>query len=186
MQLYLNSFLLISFTMEKYRAIVKYKTSYYTFYLPIALAAKIVGMKDIQLTALESFAHQLGYFFQVQDDYLDAFGSEKITGKIGTDIQNGKCTWSFLCAKEKCSMGQLELLLENYGQCDISKVAIVEAIYDDLLVGNECIRHMQDVHKNIMQCIENLNKNVDFGIATFMRQLLEVVVSVPEVAGNWC
>ena len=32
--------------MERYSSIVKYKTSYYTFYLPVALSLAMVKMKN--------------------------------------------------------------------------------------------------------------------------------------------
>ena len=33
-----------NFNMEKYKAIVKYKTAYYSFFLPVALAMRLVSM----------------------------------------------------------------------------------------------------------------------------------------------
>ncbi|ODM87183.1 Farnesyl diphosphate synthase [Orchesella cincta] len=169
------------YTMEKYKAIVKYKTCYYTFHLPIALAATIAELKDtVTLKHLEQFALKLGYLFQVQDDFLDCFASENLTGKIGTDIQNGKCTWLFICAKDNCSQEELELLLDNYGYEDKHKVDIVKKLYDNLLVQEKCIGHMQDMAEDILHKVENFNcKQVNI----FMQHLVETVISVPKFRG---
>jgi farnesyl diphosphate synthase len=74
---------------------VQFKTAIYSFYLPFACAALLLNCKD-SLVEARSIALQLGILFQVQDDVLDVFGDPEMTGKIGTDIEEGKCTW-LLC-----------------------------------------------------------------------------------------
>ncbi|ODM88273.1 Farnesyl pyrophosphate synthase, partial [Orchesella cincta] len=82
------------------------------------LAATIAELKDtVTLKHLEQFALKLGYLGR----FLGLFCLRKLTGKIGTDIQNGKCTWLFICAKDNCSQEELELLLDNYGYEDKHK-----------------------------------------------------------------
>eukprot|EP00959_Pyramimonas_sp_CCMP1952_P395474 8286558-Pyramimonas_sp.AAC.1 len=63
------------YTMEKYQYIVEYKTSLYSFYLPVACAMILSGVKDKAAyeTAREVCCH-IGEYFQIQDDYLDCYG----------------------------------------------------------------------------------------------------------------
>ncbi|ODM91554.1 Farnesyl pyrophosphate synthase [Orchesella cincta] len=168
------------FTIEKYKAIVKYKTSYYTFHLPITLGATILGLKDIKtLKHLEQFALKLGYLFQVQDDFLDCFAPENLTGKIGTDIQNGKCTWLFICAKDSSSQEELEQLLDNYGYEDKHKVDIVKNLFEHLQIRSKCIEHVRNLTQELTEHLKQLNNNKE--ISVLMGYLLETVVSVPMI-----
>lgn len=83
------------FTMERYKSIVANKTAYYSFYLPVALAMYMSGFgKDPEVfRQAKTILLEIGNFFQVQDDFIDCFGDVNISGKIGTDIMDGKCTW---------------------------------------------------------------------------------------------
>ncbi|XP_078064354.1 farnesyl pyrophosphate synthase, partial [Mustelus asterias] len=75
---------------------------------------------------------EMGEFFQIQDDYLDCYGDPEVTGKIGTDIEDNKCSWLVIQALSRVSPDQRQLLAENYGRSDPEKTAKVKALYEEL------------------------------------------------------
>jgi len=74
----------------------------------------------------------LGEYFQIQDDYLDCYGNPEVIGKIGTDIEDNKCSWLINQALAKASPEQYKLLNENYGKKNPKNVAVIKQIYKDL------------------------------------------------------
>lgn len=122
-----------NFSMEKYRFIVIYKTSYYSFFLPVALALhqlNIGSAKNLKLA--EDILIPMGEYFQIQDDYLDNFGLPEHIGKIGTDIMDNKCSWLVNQALAICTPEQKKILEDNYGRKDKDKEAVVKKLYDEL------------------------------------------------------
>ncbi|ROT63119.1 farnesyl diphosphate synthase [Penaeus vannamei] len=68
-------------------------------------------------------------FFQVQDDYLDCFGDPSVTGKVGTDIAEGKCTWLSVVALQRATPAQRALMEQHYGNPEEESVNKVRALY---------------------------------------------------------
>ncbi|EDO40981.1 predicted protein [Nematostella vectensis] len=121
------------FTLDRYRTIVKHKTAFYSFYLPVALAMFVAGIKDEASHAnAKIILLEMGEFFQIQDDYIDVFGDASVTGKVGTDIEEGKCTWLVVQALKRANAQQLTIIKENLGINDIEASAKVKRVYREL------------------------------------------------------
>lgn len=124
---------LSNFDMQKYTFIVLFKTAYYSFYLPVALSLYLLDLATpSNLAQAKKILIPLGEYFQIQDDYLDNFGRPEVIGKIGTDIQDNKCSWLINQALVRASPDQLEILKANYGRKDAEKEAEVKKVYVDL------------------------------------------------------
>lgn len=122
-----------SFSMDKFTFIVIYKTAYYSFYLPVALALyqqNIATPKNLKQA--EQILIPLGEYFQAQDDYLDNFGLPEHIGKIGTDILDNKCSWLINTALAIATPEQRKILDDNYGRKDPTKEAAVKKLYGEL------------------------------------------------------
>lgn len=131
---------LSGFVMDNYNSIAVYKTAYYTFYLPVALSLLYTGRATPQnLKQAEEILLAMGVYFQVQDDYLDNFADPTVTGKIGTDIQDNKCSRLVILALERCSVQQRALLEANYGRKEGLCVKKIKELYDKL--GLEGVYH---------------------------------------------
>jgi farnesyl diphosphate synthase len=124
---------LANFSLDKYSFIVIYKTAYYSFFLPVALALHQLNIATPEnLRQAEAILIPLGEYFQVQDDYLDNFGDPAHIGKIGTDIIDNKCSWLVNQALARCTPDQRAVLEANYGRKDKACEAAVKALFDEL------------------------------------------------------
>jgi farnesyl diphosphate synthase len=143
------------FTEERYKSIVKYKTAFYSFYLPVAMGMHMVmnGNLAADSPALEqarSICCAMGEYFQIQDDYLDCFGDPETIGKIGTDIQDKKCSWLAVQALKRCRGPEdRRLLEENYGVWDDVKVARVKQLFRDLGLVQAFEAYEEESHRQI-------------------------------------
>lgn len=143
-------------TMEDYRQMITLKTS-----VLLAASLKMGGIlgggSEGNLSHLYNFGKNLGIAFQIQDDYLDAFGDQKKFGKqTGGDIIVNKKTYLLIKAWE---LGTAEvhkqitqLLSENEDQKVEKMLEIYRLCKVDEWAKNEKKRFITQA----MVCLENI------------------------------
>jgi farnesyl diphosphate synthase len=122
------------FTEERHTNIVVYKTAFYSFYLPVCIGILCAEVKISKagMDIVEKMCIGIGKFFQIQDDYLDCYGDPETIGKIGTDIEDAKCSWMVVKALQLCSIEDRKMLDECYGKKDPENVENVKELYEKL------------------------------------------------------
>lgn len=138
------------FTIERHANIVQYKTAYYSFYLPVAMGMLLSNIRNIEAyTVSKKICCLMGEYFQIQDDYLDCYGNPEVIGKIGTDIQDNKCSWLIVQALNICNEKQRQILKDNYGQNDPKKIQIVKNLYKELNMEQLYLKYEENSYQQI-------------------------------------
>ena len=108
------------------------------------MGALIGGASPQEAENLYLYGYNLGLAFQVADDYLDAYGDEKVFGKpIGGDIANNKKCWLTTRALEKADADTKSALLEALALPSSTeaqrteKISRVMGFYDALGIADE-------------------------------------------------
>ncbi|MCW8979993.1 MAG: polyprenyl synthetase family protein, partial [Altibacter sp.] len=96
-------------TLSEYIQMIDYKTAVLlgaAMKMGAIVANASEGCKD----AIYAFGRNLGIAFQLQDDYLDAFGTEEFGKKLGGDILENKKTFLYLKTLELASPNDADCL----------------------------------------------------------------------------
>jgi geranylgeranyl diphosphate synthase type II len=142
--------------LDEYIRMIGLKTSV-LLAASLQMGAVLGGASAGNLQHIYAFGHNLGIAFQVQDDYLDAFGDPaKFGKKVGGDIVANKKTFLMIKALESCSGNQLKelkrLMQENPGdkvektlsifrECGVDKWAF--DLKDQYL--NAALQHLEEM-----------------------------------------
>lgn len=119
-------------TLSEYLKMIEYKTAV-LIAAAMKMGAIVAGASKQDQIKIYEFGKNLGIAFQLQDDYLDAFGNPETFGKqVGGDIIENKKTFLYLRAMAFCDadeMMQLEHLYSIYPEDDEEKVKTVKQIF---------------------------------------------------------
>ncbi|TVT98932.1 hypothetical protein EJB05_55745 [Eragrostis curvula] len=163
---------LSKYNLTVHRRIVQYKTSYYSFYLPVACALLLSGENLDNFGDVKNILVEMGTYFQVQDDYLDCYGDPEFIGKIGTDIEDYKCSWLVVQALERADENQKSILFENYGKSDPKSVAKVKDLYKELNLEAVFHEYERESYNKLIADIEaQPNKAVQTVLKSFLHKI---------------
>lgn len=97
------------------------KTAHYTISGPLSVGALLAGTDDKTLKAIENYGVPVGIAFQLRDDELGLFSTEKTLGKpIGSDVREGKLTILRIKALENAKDKDKEFLEYAYGNRELT------------------------------------------------------------------
>ncbi len=99
-------------SLDEYLEMISLKTSV-LLAASLEMGAILGGASEGNCRHIYEFGKNLGIAFQIQDDYLDAFGDpEKFGKEVGGDIRQNKKTFLLLHAMEVANPAQKKLLEE--------------------------------------------------------------------------
>jgi len=110
--------------------------------------------RDVQ-QLLYDFGINLGLSFQLNDDWLDAFGDAALTGKKpGGDIEEGKKTWLYIKAVDK---SQIQELWNRYkGE---ERVTATLGLFYELSLDKNLKALADSYHENAMEDLRKLEQH---------------------------
>jgi len=119
-------------TEAEYLKMIEYKTA-----VLLGAAMKMGGIvaktSEENRNLIYDFGRNLGIAFQLQDDYLDAFGNPETFGKqVGGDIIENKKTFLYLKALEHGNAEDRQRLLQYFAEHPedaAAKIAVVKEIF---------------------------------------------------------
>lgn len=150
---------------------------------------RMAGIKDESLYKQASdILLPLGEYFQVQDDYLDAFGDPAVIGKVGTDIQDNKCSWPINVVLLNATPEQRAQLDEHYGRKNADSEALVKQIYtaQNIDIPGKFAKYEQETYDRLTKLIAEVDESKGARREVFTSFLKKVSVRAPRSKERTC
>src|SRR5690606_28326452 len=120
-------------SIQQYLKMIEYKTAVLVG-AALQMGAIVAKTSDTNKKAIYDFGLNLGIAFQLQDDYLDAFGDPETFGKqVGGDIIENKKTYLYMKALEQSTQQEKEQLLHLYSiksDDNHDKIELVKQVFE--------------------------------------------------------
>ena len=151
-------------TLPEYLKMIQYKTAV-LLGAAMKMGAIIAQTSTQNANFIYDFGLHLGIAFQLQDDYLDAYGNPETFGKqVGGDIIENKKTYLYLKAIEYATVEQKEQLLHLYSikpQDNFEKIESVKELFIATGASAATQKAIQDYTQKAFDTLDQLEIHPD-------------------------
>jgi len=151
-------------TIPEYIKMIEYKTAVLVA-AAMKMGAIIAETSEENANLIYDFGLNLGLAFQLQDDYLDAFGDPETFGKqVGGDIIENKKTYLYLKAMEFAKDEEKEILSHLFSiqpEDNFEKINTVKAIFNNSGSSASTQKAIQDYTLKAFEIVEKMNIESD-------------------------
>jgi geranylgeranyl diphosphate synthase type II len=147
-------------TIDQYLKMIEYKTAVLVG-ASMKMGAIVAETSAENANLIYDFGLNLGLAFQLQDDYLDAFGNPETFGKqVGGDIIENKKTYLYLKAIEFANSDEKEQLLHLFSiqpEDNSAKIASVKEIFNSSGASSATQKAIQDYTLKAFETLRNIS-----------------------------
>jgi geranylgeranyl diphosphate synthase type II len=151
-------------TIPEYLKMIEYKTAVLVA-AAMKMGAIIAQTSKENSRLIYDFGINLGLAFQLQDDYLDAFGNPETFGKqVGGDIIENKKTYLYLKAIEFANPAEKEQLLQLFSvkqDENTDKISAAKAIFNSTGASKETQKAIEEYTLKAFETLEKMTISED-------------------------
>ncbi|MDP3681771.1 MAG: polyprenyl synthetase family protein [Flavobacterium sp.] len=151
-------------TIPEYLKMIQYKTAVLVA-AAMKMGAIIAETSEENANLIYDFGLNLGLAFQLQDDFLDAFGDPETFGKqVGGDIIENKKTYLYLKAvafSNEAEAEELRRLFSIQPEDNTEKIKTVKELFNSSGASKATQDAIQDFTFKAFQTLDKMNISVD-------------------------
>ncbi|PJB12754.1 MAG: polyprenyl synthetase [Flavobacteriales bacterium CG_4_9_14_3_um_filter_40_17] len=151
-------------SIDEYKEMIRRKTAV-LMGAALEMGAVVANASETNRKLICDFGIQLGLAFQLQDDYLDAFGNPATFGKqVGGDILENKKTFLYLKAigsANKEQVKQLEYFFNHKNFENAEKIEAIKNLYLETGATTHILKEIEQHTQTAFEAVDKLNISND-------------------------
>lgn len=163
------------------------KTAIYTFQCPLIIGAILAGAKQKEIDQLGEFGLKIGQAFQIQDDIIGIFGSQKMIGKsILSDLDESKKTLLVSHAFDKLPPKERKEFLRIFlkKKKSYKDLVSIRAIFIKSKSLDYCVSKINKLVRSSEEILRKLHIRDEYRLLTW-QSLTPLFKNINHIASNY-